>query len=136
MQFFEMLQGYGFTCGLPALRIGVGVIFLVHGYQKNKYWKQQPSVEMPAKMLNLMKFLSIAEVLGGLAILFGFLTQLAAMGLGIIMVGAARMKMTKWGKKFTGDGGWELDFMILSACMALYFFGAGAYGLDRMFWGL
>lgn len=115
--------------GLLALRLGIGIIFLVHGYQKMKLWKAQPSVQMPAGMLNLMRFLSIAETLGAIAVLSGFLTQLAALGLGIIMIGAAHMKMSKWGKKFTGDGGWELDFIIFAACVALMILGPGTFGI-------
>lgn len=125
---FTNLYAYS-DWGLLALRIGVGVIFLVHGWSKIKMWKAKPSAQMTAGMLNLMKFLSIAELLGGLAVLSGFLIQLAAIGLGIIMIGAAHMKITKWGKKFSGDGGWEFDFILLVACITLLILGAGSLAI-------
>lgn len=128
VETFPGLVAYS-DVGLFALRIGVGVIFLIHGIQKFKMWKAQPSAQMTSGMLSLMKFLSIAETVGAIAILSGFLIQLAAIGLGIIMIGAAHMKMTKWGKKFTGDGGWEFDFILLATCVALIFLGAGAYAI-------
>ncbi len=66
--------------GLLALRLGVGITFLVHGSQKRAMWKMQPSAQMPAGLLSLLKVLSIAEPLGGLATLVGLLTQAAAAG--------------------------------------------------------
>ena len=117
---------------LLALRIAVGVIFLVHGIQKQAMWKMQPSAQLPAPMIKLLRFLSIVEPLGGLAMLAGFLTRPAAIGLAIIMVGAINLKARKMHKGFTGDGGWELDFIILAANVALLLAGAGAWSLDSV----
>jgi putative oxidoreductase len=124
--------------GLLALRIAVGAIFLVHGTQKWAMWKMQPSGEMPSGMLTMMKFLSVVEPLGGLAVLIGFLTQLAALGLGVIMIGAIAMKKRMMKVPFTAMDkmGWEFDFMILAATIALFIFGAGTISLDNLFWGL
>lgn len=117
---------------LLALRIAVGVIFLVHGVQKQAMWKMQPSAQLPAPMLKLLRFLSIVEPLGGLAMIAGFLTRPAAIGLAIIMVGAINLKARKMHRGFTGDGGWELDFIVLSANVALLLVGAGAWSLDSV----
>lgn len=85
-----------------------------------------------------MGFIGICETLGGLAILFGFLTQLAALGLGIIMVGATYKKINEWKVPFTSQKttGWELDLIILGGCMTLLMLGAGAYSVDSMLLGL
>ncbi len=96
----------------------------------------QPSEQMPAKMLSLMKFLSLAELAAAIALLFGFLTQLAALGLAIIMLGAIMMKIRVWHAKFGGNGGWEFDFILLAASLALFFLGAGGLGIDRYLFGL
>ena len=117
---------------LLALRLGVGVIFLVHGSQKRAMWKMQPSAQLPAGMLSVLRFLSIVEPLGGLGVLVGFLTRPAAAGLAIIMLGAIRLKAIQMRKRFTGDGGWELDFIILAAAVALVISGAGKLSLDRV----
>jgi|SRR5438128_1005814 len=118
--------------GLLALRLGVGVVFLVHGIQKSAMWKMQPSAQLPAGMLSLLRFLSIVEPLGGLGVLVGFLTQAAAAGFAIIMVGAIRLKAIQMHRRFTGDGGWELDFILLAAAITLFISGAGRLSLDRL----
>lgn len=124
--------------GLLALRIAVGVIFLVHGIQKWAMWKMQPSEQMPANMLAMMKFLSVVEPLGGLAVFIGFLTQLAALGLGIIMIGAIVVKRKVMKVSFTAmdKTGWEFDFIILAATIALFVFGGGVVSLDNLFFGI
>lgn len=118
--------------GLLALRIGVGVTFLVHGNQKRAMWKVQPSAQMPAGMLTLLRVLSIAEPLGGLATLVGLLTRAAAAGFVLVMLGAIRLKITQLHKGFSGDGGWELEFMLLAGALALLLLGAGSLSLDRV----
>jgi putative oxidoreductase len=122
--------------GLLALRIGVGITFLVHGTQKRGLWKVQPSAQLPAGTLTILRILSIAEPLGGLATLVGLLTQAAAAGFIVDMLGAIRLKTTQLHKGFSGDGGWEFEFMLLVAAIALLFFGAGKFALDRAFLGL
>ena len=115
-----------------ALRLAVGIVFLVHGVQKQAFWKMQPSEQLPSGMLKVLRFLSIVEPLGGVAMLAGFLTRPAAIGLSIIMVGAINLKARQMKKGFTGDGGWELDFVSLAANVALLLLGAGAWSLDRV----
>ncbi|HKE92230.1 MAG TPA: DoxX family protein [Gemmatimonadales bacterium] len=117
---------------LLALRVAVGTVFLVHGIQKQAFWKMQPSEQLPSGMIKLLRFLSIVEPLGGVAILAGFLTAPAAIGLSIIMLGAINLKAGQMKKGFTGDGGWELDFMVLAANVVLFLLGAGAWSLDRV----
>ena len=115
-----------------ALRIAVGAVFLVHGFQKQMFWKAQPSAQLPLGMIKVLRFLSIVEPLGGVAMLTGFLTRPAAIGLSIIMLGAINLKARQMKKGFTGDGGWEFDFMILAANVALLLLGAGAWSLDAV----
>ncbi len=117
---------------LLVLRIAMGVIFLWHGYKKIPMWKMQPSDQMPANMLSIMKILAIAESLGGAAILIGFLTRLASIGIGIIMLGAIYFKTSKWKRKFDGDGGWEFDLILLAAAITLVIAGAGSFSIDGL----
>lgn len=137
MEYFANLHQFG-DFGLLALRIAVGIIFLVHGTQKWAMWKMQPSEQMPSGMISLMKFLSIVEPLGAIAILGGFLTQLAAAGLGIIMIGAIGLKVGMMKVSFAprDKAGWEFDFILLAATVALFFSGAGNVGLDRIIFGI
>ena len=135
MEFFSQLHHLN-DWGLVALRLSVGVTFLVHGVQKRAMWKMQPSAQMPAGLLSIIRVLSIAEPLGGLAVLTGFLTQLAAAGFVIVMLGAINLKARQMHKHFTGDGGWELDYILLTTAIALVILGAGGISIDHLLFGL
>ncbi len=128
MTFYSLLEYGGW--GLLALRVAIGATFIVHGKGKFKLWKAGST----APMLGMMRFLAVAETLGGIAVLFGFLTQLAALGLGIIMLGALRYKIFVWKLPFadTTKNGWELDLLILAACVALFLMGAGPFSIDSL----
>ncbi len=137
MEFFTFLHQFN-DAGLLTLRLATGVIFLAHGMAKMSMWKMSPSEQMPKGTLNLMRFLSIVEPLGAIALIFGFLTQPATLGLGIIMLGAIYKKVREWHAPFLGMKalGWEFDLILLAVNFALYFSGAGAFALDRIFFGL
>lgn len=113
------------------LRVAVGVIFLVHGLGKRGMWKMQPSAQMSGGMLGVMKLLSVVEPLGGVAVLVGFLTNWAALGLGVIMLGALWFKINKWKTPFsaTDKVGWEFDLLILASVLILLAYGPGALAL-------
>src|SRR2546425_11278812 len=122
---------------LLALRIALGAVFLTHGLGKRKLWSTQPSAQMPTGMLRKLRILSIAEPAGGLGVLVGFLTQLAALGLVIVILGAIQFLITKVHRKFTGENtaGWEFEFMLVVVALALAILGGGKYALDRLIFG-
>jgi uncharacterized membrane protein YphA (DoxX/SURF4 family) len=66
----------------------------------------------------------------------GLLTQAAAAGFILVMLGAIRLKVTQWHKGFAGEGGWELEFLLLVGAIALLFLGAGKFALDRFLLGI
>ncbi len=111
---------YG-SLGLLALRLAVAAIFFVHGSRK-----------LNGSMGGFMTFIGVCETLGAVAILLGFLTQWAALGLAIIMLGATYKKIFEWHVPFADmkTTGWELDLIILAACVALITMGAGVYSID------
>lgn len=137
MEFLSNLTALN-DWGLLALRVALAAIFIYHGSQKWAMWKMSPSEQMPAGMLNMMKFLSIVEPLGGVAVAVGFLTQLAALGLGIIMLGAINTKVRVMKVPFAAQDktGWEMDLILLAACIALFFAGAGGMSFDSFWLGL
>lgn len=112
--------------GLLLLRIAIAAIFIVHGTKK-----------LNGKQGGFMTFIGVCETLGAIAILFGVLTQLAALGIAIIMLGAMYKKINEWNIPFTAMDkmGWEFDLMILGACITLLTLGAGVYSVD-MYIGL
>ena len=117
------------------LRLVLGIIFLVHGLSKRKMWKMEPSETMPGSMLRIMRFLSITETLGGLALILGFMTSFAALGICFIMIGALYLKITKWHIPFTTNTqtGWEFDLINLAAALILVLLGGGGIALDFIF---
>jgi len=119
---------------LLVLRLIVAAIFLYAGYVKWPFWSAAPA-GMSAGMVNLVKFLSIVEPLGGVALVVGFLTRWAAAGLAIIMVGAIFfLRLTMQTGFFTTAQGAGLDYnlLILGGCIALVAFGAGGWSVDAI----
>lgn len=110
------------------LRLIIAAIFLVHGYQKWALWSTAPA--MPETLLTIMRFLSIAEPIAGIALIIGLFTQIAAIGLCVVMVSAIYTKINVFGSGFSGNGGWEFDLVILAATLVLVFHGAGKFSLD------
>ena len=114
--------------GLLVLRVVVGLVFLPHGWAKLKNPKvMAQGMGWSAAAISVLGFVEAAS---GLLLILGLLTQFAALLLVLVMLGALYYKLTKWHKKFTGDCGWELDFMLLAANIALLLSGAGAWALD------
>src|SRR4051812_3330602 len=99
---------------LLIVRMIVAAIFLVAAYYKLPFW-QGVTLGMSANMIYLMKFLSIAEPLGAIAVVAGFLTRWASGGLLIIMIGAIFVTKYMMGMGFvtpTGAG-WNFPLAVL-----------------------
>jgi len=137
MTFFASLHRFS-DVALLLLRLALGTVFLVHGLPKRHLWKAQPSPQMPAGMLRNLRILSIAEPAGALGLIFGFLTQLAALGLCVSMLGALQFLITKVHRKFkeADAPGWEFELMLLVIAIALAILGGGKYALDRVVFGI
>lgn len=116
---------------LIILRLVVAAIFLYAAYVKLPFWSGAVP-DVSAGMANLMKFLSIVEPLGALAVLFGFLTRLAASGLAVIMLGAIFVMqfVMQVGFATPVGPGWNFPLAVLAGCVVLKAFGAGSWSLD------
>src|SRR5437899_5259747 len=134
MRFFANLHQLS-DWGLLALRVGVGMSFWVHGTAKRAMWKTAPSPQMPASLLSTLRLLSLVEPLGAVAAFAGFLMQPAAAGFAIIMLGAIRLKAVQVHRGVSVDGGWELDFVLLTAALGVVFLGAGAVSRVPLLFG-
>jgi putative oxidoreductase len=131
MQSYTKFQ----NVALLATRLIIAVIFLYAGYMKFSMWSMEPSDMMPAWMLYLMQFLSIVEPLGAVAVLIGFLTRWASLGLAIIMVGAiVIMKFMMNAAFFTMPQapGLDMNALLLVACLVLVAFGAGDWSVEKL----
>lgn len=127
----EMMVKYRDIANL-ALRLPMAAIFILHGMAKWSLWTA--AVPMEGFMGVMMKVLSIAEPLAGLALLIGLLTRYASIGVIITMLGAIYMKITAFNSTFIGQKstGWEFDLILLGAAVTLMIIGAGKYSLDEM----
>jgi putative oxidoreductase len=113
--------------GLLLLRLMIAVVFIPSG------WNHLKDPEGRSKSIGMSKgftvFLGLAEVLGGIAVGVGFLTQIAALGLVLIMAGAAYKKAFTWHTGFWGEKspGWHYDLMLLVMNLTVALTGGGRY---------
>src|SRR2546423_11674610 len=112
--------------GLLLLRLMVGIVFA------NSGWNDLKDPEGRSKSIGMSKgftiFLGAAEVAGALGVLFGVLTQLAALGLILIMLGAIQKKIFAWRTGFWGESGtngWSYDTMLLVMNLVIVTTGGG-----------
>ena len=115
---------------LLLLRVMVGIVFITSG------WKHFQDPEARSKDIGMSKgftiFLGAAELAGGLGLIFGFLTQLAAIGLTLIMLGAIWKKIFVWQTGFwgkSGTNGWSYDTMLLVMNVVIMTSGGGNLSL-------
>ncbi|MBI2620004.1 MAG: DoxX family protein [Ignavibacteriales bacterium] len=120
--------------GLLVLRVGIGSVFIAHGLLKWGLWSMEPSEHLSASMLWILRILSIAEPLGGLAMIAGFWTSIAAIGMGVVMLGAINMKINTMQLGFIGENttGWEFDFLVFCAAVCILLVGPGKFSLEKV----
>ena len=127
------------------LRLVLGVVFFAHGAQKMLGWFGGYGftgtmgfftgvMHIPA----LFAFLAIAaEFFGGLGLIFGFLTRIAAFGIFFNMIVAVAMVHHNFGFFMNWTGaqkgeGYEYHLLVLAITAFLMIRGAGAASLDRL----
>jgi len=122
------------SCGLAALRIVVGVIFLMHGGQKlfmgfHNVAGFLGSLGIPQPTLAAI-VLTLVEFVGGIALILGLCTRYAAALLSIDMLVALIAYHVKNG--FFMPNGVEYPMLLLVANINLMLAGAGAMGVDTL----
>lgn len=132
------------NAGLPPLRLGLGVVFFAHGAQKMLGWFGgygfSATMGLFTGMLHIpapLAFLAIAaEFFGGLGLILGLLTRIAAFGIGvnmlvaIVMVHGAFGFFMNWSGAQKGEG-IEYHLLVLAMAVFLTIRGAGALSVDR-----
>ncbi len=127
---FPQLAGFA-DFGFLLLRLMVGAVFITSGRNHLK----DPATR--SKSIGMSKgftiFLGGAEVAGSLGVMFGVLTQLAACGLILIMLGAIQKKIFVWHTGFWGEknSGWHYDLMLVVMNLVILFTGGGRWVLMR-----
>ena len=132
-----------FMCGMDAvggkggvailtLRLVAGSAFIQHVWPKiqNAFGWMGPEASVPGFLQALA---ALSEFGGGLALILGLLTQLAALGLACTMFFAIFMVHIPKGDPFVGRGSsWELAAVYLAIMIVLILRGAGRFSLDAM----
>lgn len=118
---------------LAVLRVAVGIVFVAHGGQKLFDFGLAGTVEMFASTgVPLASItgpaVAFVEFLGGAALILGLFTRVAALAVGVVMVGAIFIVHLPNG--FFLPTGFEFAFMMLAAAMTLVLAGPGAYSVD------
>ncbi len=116
---------------LLLMRLMVGAIFITSG------WSHVTRAEERAKSIEMSKsftlFLGVAELAGGLGVVFGVLTQLAALGLILVMLGAIYKKIAVWHTGFWGEksSGWHYDLLLVLMNLVIVTTNGGSYVLTK-----
>lgn len=128
---------------LTILRLVLGIVFFAHGAQKALGWfggygfngtmgffTQQLGIPAPFAFLAIM-----AEFLGGLGLIVGFLTRIAAFGVFCNMLVAVCMLhrhfglFMNWAGNQKGEG-YEYHLLAMAMTVAVMIAGAGAFSVD------
>ncbi|HZD04747.1 MAG TPA: DoxX family protein [Longimicrobiales bacterium] len=128
------LQRYG----IGILRVVLGIIFAAHGAQKLFQFGLSGTAGAFGQMGIPLPTLSAAvvmaaELFGGLALVFGLFTRLAAVPLAVTML-VAMLAVHRPGGFFLPEGV-EYTLALLSANVALVLTGPGAWALDNVLRG-
>ena len=131
------IGGFG-ALALLLVRLVMGLAFVLHGW---------PKIQNPMGWMNAMggssvpSFLqalaALAEFGGGIALVLGLLTPIAAFGLVCQMIGALILVHIPQGHPFVSQGGpsSELALIYLVMSIMLIFLGPGKLSLDAALFG-
>src|SRR5215510_6653420 len=125
------------------LRLTLGAVMFPHGAQKvlgwfggggfNATYQGMTGMGLPAAIVVMVM---IAEFLGSLGLIFGFLTRLSALGIISVMLGAILTVhlqngfFMNWAGKQAGEG-FEYHLLVIGIAIALLVRGGGAFSIDR-----
>jgi len=127
------------------MRLVLGAIFFAHGAQKvlgwfggngfsgtMGYFTKGMGIPTPLAAVAIM-----AEFLGGIGLIFGLLTRIAAFGVTMVMVVAISLVHSRNGLFMNWTGaqhgeGFEFHLLAIAIAVSLIVRGAGAWSLDRV----
>jgi putative oxidoreductase len=141
--FNKLIQTDDDVAGL-ILRVLLGIVFFPHGAQKLLGWFGGHGFSGTMGFFTenmgipvIFAFLAImAESLGSIALLTGFMTRIAALGIGTVMVVAVLMVhlphgfFMNWFGNQKGEG-FEFHLLAIAIAIALIIKGGGKWSIDR-----
>jgi len=111
------------------IRAAIGAIFIAHGMFKftPAFAEMLPNMGLPAEIAIVI---ALAELVSGILLIVGVLTRISASILSIVMLGA--IFMVKQASSLTGEGGYELDLILLAGCLTIIAIGPGKISISYM----
>jgi putative oxidoreductase len=144
----ESLTGTHADWVVGIARIVLGIIFFAHGAQKLLGWFGGPGLASSMRTFtehlrlpSTLAFLVIAgEFFGGMGLIVGLFSRIAALVIALTMVGAIATVHFRFGlflNWFGTQPGHGIEFHLLAIALALVVVvkGAGAFSLDRLVHG-
>src|SRR5688572_6291800 len=131
--------------GTAILRIVLGIVFFAHGAQKLLGWYGgrgfdatiavfQADYQIP---MALALVAIAAEFFGGIGLIVGLLSRIAAFGIGVTMIVAIAVKtypygfFMNWSGRQEGEG-YEFQLLAIAMCILVVLRGSGAFSLDYL----
>lgn len=121
--------------GLAVLRVVVGLVFLMHGYQKffvngiSGVTGFFSSLGIPLAAVAAPSVATI-ELVGGVLVILGFQHRIAAALQACVVLGA--IVFAKMGGGFFAPGGIELELTLAAGAFTIALAGGGALTLEEM----
>ena len=111
------------------LRSAIGVIFILHGIGKFNPGVVNflSSLGIPPEM---QIPIALAEIIPGILLIVGVFSRLSAALLSIIMLGA--IFLVRGAQSITGDGGIELDLILLASVLVIMIVGPGRISISQI----
>jgi len=128
LRYLDRLQ----PLALLVMRLALGAIILAHGYHKafgglHHHAQFVASLGLPAWTAYLSSF---TEFFGGLLVLLGLFTRVAAFAICIdLFVAIVKVHLHNG---LMGNGGYEFPLALAALAFALTFFGAGPIAIDHI----
>ena len=138
--FAPFIGGPG-AIGLLVLRVVAGSALMLHGLPKIKNPFGWMDFRGPSGVPGIFQFLAaFSEFFGGLALIVGLLTPIAALGIAFTMIVAAFKAHISQGDPFVNPpgrqgGSWEPAAGYFAIALLLMLAGPGALSLDALLFG-
>ena len=123
--------------GLAILRIVLGIAMLVHGWSKLSggvdnvagFFGGMLGIPAPGLMAWVV---TIVELVGGILLVVGFLTQIAGILIALDMLGAILFAFLLRGAPFIENGqiSWEKEAVFAAAALCIVLAGPGAWSVE------
>src|SRR5262245_22571248 len=132
------------TATALALRLALGLVMFPHGAQKLLGWFGGRGFFGTIELFHQLGFstvlavlVTIGEFFGGLGLLVGCLSRVAAGGIGVIMLGAIVTVHWPYGffMNWAGDKareGFEFHILAIGLAIAIMILGGGKWSIDRV----